>query len=161
MQTLLIILCILFGFGLIIADLLFIPGGVEAAAGGAFIIGAWVAAYKVLGRDTAMLLILGTFILAGLLTWLSIKFKIWRAFVANGSENKNEGFSSSKVDMKSLAGKTGEAATVLRPGGIVLIEGEKYDAVAESGFIEQGKPVAVTGTSTGQVVVKENNAPRS
>jgi membrane-bound serine protease (ClpP class) len=155
MQTLLIVLCILFGFGLIIADLLFIPGGVVAVAGGAFIIGAWVAAYKVLGHDFAILLILGTFILAALLAWLSIKFRVWRAFVSNHAENKNEGFSSSKVDMNRLEGKTGIAATVLRPGGIVLVDNEKYDAVAESGFIEQGKPIVVTGTSTGQVVVKE------
>jgi membrane-bound serine protease (ClpP class) len=155
MQTLLIVLCILFGFGLIIADLLFIPGGVVAAAGGAFIIAAWVAAYKVLGREPAMLLILGTIVLAALLAWLSIKFRVWRAFVSSHSENKNEGFSSSKVDMSSLEGKTGEAATVLRPGGIVLVDGIKYDAVAESGFIEQGKSIVVTGTSTGQVVVKE------
>jgi len=155
MNTLLIILCILFGFCLIIADLLFIPGGVVAAAGGAFIIGAWIAAYKVLGRETAFILASSSILLAGLLAWLSVKFKIWRMFVSSHAENKKEGFASSKVDMDVLVGKTGEASTVLRPGGIVSVNGEKYDAVAEDGFVEQGKAIIVLGVTTGQVVVKE------
>ncbi len=52
-----------------------------------------------------------------------------------------------------LVGKEGTAATVLRPSGKVEIEGELYDGVSESGFIEQGSRVKVIRFENAQVYV--------
>jgi membrane-bound serine protease (ClpP class) len=40
-------------------------------------------------------------------------------------------------------GKTGAAATVLRPSGRVVVDGEYYDAISLKGFIEKGDEVVV------------------
>ncbi|MCC8152833.1 MAG: nodulation protein NfeD [Tannerellaceae bacterium] len=54
-----------------------------------------------------------------------------------------------------VVGKEGVAATVLRPSGSVLIDGELFDAVSESGFIERGAPVKVVRYENAQVYVYE------
>lgn len=54
-----------------------------------------------------------------------------------------EGTVSVPMEPLSLVGKTGTAATVLRPSGKVLLDGEYYDAVALRDFIEKGEEVVV------------------
>ena len=49
----------------------------------------------------------------------------------------------SSPNLSSLIGKEGTAATILRLSGKVWIEGEMYDGVSESGFIEKGRKVKV------------------
>lgn len=54
-----------------------------------------------------------------------------------------EGFISVSMEPVSLIGKTGVAATDLRPSGRVFMEGEYYDANSLKGFIEKGDEVVV------------------
>ena len=55
---------------------------------------------------------------------------------------------------EGLTGKEGTSATVLRPSGKVWIDGELYDGISESGFIEKGKPVKVVRFENAQVYVQ-------
>lgn len=59
--------------------------------------------------------------------------------------------------LESLIGKEGIAATVLRPSGKVLLDGQLYDGVSESGFIEKGTPIRVIRFENAQVYVMEIN----
>lgn len=54
-----------------------------------------------------------------------------------------EGFISVSMEPLDMLGRTGVAATVLRPSGRVSIDGEYYDAISLKGFIEQGEEVVV------------------
>ncbi len=65
-------------------------------------------------------------------------------------------FSSPKLT--DLVGREGTAATVLRPSGKVIIDGEMYDGVSESGFIERGKPVWVIRFENAQVYVVDKES---
>lgn len=56
--------------------------------------------------------------------------------------------------LNELIGKEGKAATVLRPSGKVLIDGEIYDGVSEQAFIEKGTLVKVVRFENGQVYVQ-------
>ena len=56
--------------------------------------------------------------------------------------------------LSNLIGKEGVAATVLRPSGKVIIDGEYYDGVSESGFIEKGVKVTVIRFENAQVYVE-------
>ena len=49
----------------------------------------------------------------------------------------------SPMEPKSIVGKTGFAATVLRPSGKVNIDGEYYDAISLRGMIEKGDEIEV------------------
>ena len=54
-----------------------------------------------------------------------------------------EGFVSVPLEPVKIVGKTGLAATVLRPSGKVNIEGQLYDAISLRGMIEKGDEVLV------------------
>ncbi|MGC8802313.1 MAG: NfeD family protein [Bacteroidales bacterium] len=69
-------------------------------------------------------------------------------------QKRTEGFVCVEADVLStLIGKTGKAVTVLRPAGKIEIEGEIYDAVSESGFIEPNASVKVIKTLASQLYV--------
>ena len=70
-------------------------------------------------------------------------------------QNVDEGFISVDTALFGLKGKTGVAATLLRPGGKVDIEGEIYDAVAENGFIDKGENVVVAKVESVQLYVEK------
>lgn len=71
-------------------------------------------------------------------------------------QDVNEGFVSVEISLFKLKGKKGMAQTVLRPGGKVLIDGEVYDAVAETGFIEKGEEIRVVRIESAQLYVEIN-----
>jgi len=52
-----------------------------------------------------------------------------------------------------MIGKEGTAYTVLRPSGIVEIDGELFDAKAEIGYINRGEKVKVLRDEAGQLYV--------
>jgi membrane-bound serine protease (ClpP class) len=64
-----------------------------------------------------------------------------------------ENATSSPV-LTNLVGKTGIAATVLRPSGKVIIDGKYYDGVSESGFIEKEMKIRVVRFENAQVYVE-------
>ncbi len=66
----------------------------------------------------------------------------------------NEGFVSVDTHLFELKGKKGITQTVLRPGGKIIIDGEVYDAVAETGFIEKDEQVIVTRMESVQLFVE-------
>ncbi len=72
------------------------------------------------------------------------------------SQESGKGYVGVEKDViDSLIGIDGEATTDLRPGGKVSIGGQVYDAISDGKFIECGSAVTVTGTSSGQVVVRQ------
>lgn len=66
-----------------------------------------------------------------------------------------EGYISVPEEQKQLIGKTGHAATILRPSGKVVVDGQYYDAVANQGYIENGKTVKVIKYENSQLYVVE------
>lgn len=91
--------------------------------------------------------------------WLGAKLfgsRRW-AFALHAEQKMEDGYIG--VDMSALReiGKTGKAATDLRPAGKVLIGDEVYDAVSLLGdYIEKNTPVLVKKYQSGQLyVVKE------
>ena len=79
--------------------------------------------------------------------------KRFSALILDSVQDKNEGYLGVSNEESTLVGKTGEAYTVLRPGGKVKIEGEIYDAKSEIGFIEKGEQVKVISYGSSQLYV--------
>ncbi len=69
------------------------------------------------------------------------------------SQPTDKGFFSIDKSIVDVVGKEGVADTVLRPSGIVIVDGKNYDAKAEYGFIEKGQKIKITRCETGQVYV--------
>jgi membrane-bound serine protease (ClpP class) len=88
-----------------------------------------------------------------LMLWLSDRVGRKGVF-RNVALNTDLESSVSTPALTELIGKRGVAATVLRPSGKVMIEGEYYDGVSESGFIEKGSSVKVVRFENAQVYVQ-------
>lgn len=58
------------------------------------------------------------------------------------------------AELKALIGVTGVTETALRPVGTVRIEGQRVDALAETGIIEANTPVIVTDVYDNQIKVR-------
>lgn len=159
------------GVILIIVELFVTPGfGFIGIAGAAlFFIGLVLALVSNVGFDfggvntdaivTATATVLISSLVALVLSvFLGAKFLHSRMFshaILNSTQEKEQGYISTDIKGFSLAGKTGVAATMLRPGGKVEIEGEIYDAIAESGYVEKGEAVKVLRYETAQLVVRK------
>lgn len=65
----------------------------------------------------------------------------------------NKGFIGVDSHLRSIVGSLGIAETVLRPSGLVIVNGKSYDAKAEYGFIEKGEKVKVIRSETAQIYV--------
>ncbi len=77
----------------------------------------------------------------------------FKNFALNTVQEVSDGYLNVESSFLELKGKTGTAQTVLRPGGKVLIEGEVYDAMTESGFIDRGEEIVVVKVGTAQLYV--------
>jgi membrane-bound serine protease (ClpP class) len=91
--------------------------------------------------------------------WLGERFfgsKLFSRIVLRNEQQSDEGYESTgmKAQAATLTGKTGVAETLLRPAGKVIIDGEMYDATAETGYIESGDTVQVVNIGVAQLVVR-------
>jgi membrane-bound serine protease (ClpP class) len=73
------------------------------------------------------------------------------AQVAGGAADEASG-------LGGLVGLRGVAATALRPGGQVEVQGRRYEAKVEVGAIDRGAPIVVTGSSDFALTVEKANS---
>ena len=59
-------------------------------------------------------------------------------------------------DFSNMMGMTGVTKTMLRPGGKVDVEGTRYDAVSEYGYIDKDVSVTVVKQETGTLYVRKS-----
>jgi membrane-bound ClpP family serine protease len=60
-------------------------------------------------------------------------------------------------DPKQLIGRLGRAKSKMLPGGVVVIERRKYDAVSHGAAIDLGQVVKVVGVRNGRIVVRSSD----
>lgn len=135
---------------------LFIPGfGFWGISGISCIL---VSVFLTLGSDVAALSLLAiSLVVAVVVFLLIIKFlpssQLWDKMILKDSETKQDGFSSS-YDYSNYVGKEGIVITLLRPAGLVDIDGVQIDVVSEGQYIEQGTRVKVVSVNGSRILVK-------
>jgi len=72
-------------------------------------------------------------------------------------ENSEDGYTSANLLLREFVGKHAVAATILRPSGKIIIDGEYYDATAEVGYVEKDEKVVVTKYENMQLFVRKLN----
>lgn len=89
--------------------------------------------------------------------WLSKKvFTIQTRYGALALDTKldeEKGFVAQDMSLKQQVGKRGVTLTFMRPAGKVEIDGDVFDATAESGVIEKGEQVMVTRFENSQLFI--------
>ena len=79
---------------------------------------------------------------------------IWGRLILATSETQREGFVSNP-DLSFLIGKKGKALSLLRPAGIALIDGKRYDVVSEGDFIQKDEEIEVIEVIGSKIIFKK------
>ena len=83
-----------------------------------------------------------------------IKSKFWSQLTAPGTQNKEDGYSTS-VGWETLIGESGEATTDLHPSGWVNVNKNRIFVVSEGKFIENKSKIIVISVQGNRVVVRK------
>lgn len=114
-----------------------------------------------LGGDVTALNILAASLVLAIIVFLLIVRKLpssrlWAKLVLKNAETTQEGFVSGD-DYITYLGRTGVALTLLRPAGVIDIDGVHLDVVSEGQYIIAGTKVKVVNVSGSRIVVRPVN----
>ncbi len=148
------------GMLLIIAEI-FIPGGIAGVFGGLALLTAMGVGLAIFPPPWGMLSAIAIVVFGGIFLLLWVQFfprtRIGRRITlrADGAD-----FKSAAAPAESLRGTAGETLTPLRPGGIALLQGKRYDVLAEGGeWIAAGAAIRVSDIRDNQVIVTDAAPP--
>lgn len=144
------------GLGLLLILMEFyLPGAIMGVAGGILVIASIVLfAMEASSPFWTLLYIIAVAIAIGFL----IKFALWRIRTAKPSrsiylESDQAGYQASTYDA-SMIGKKGVVATDLKPGGHIIVEGKRVQAISQSGYLTKGTEVVVLSGQEESLIVK-------
>jgi membrane-bound serine protease (ClpP class) len=147
------------GFVLLLIEVFVIPGfGIAGVSGIAMVFialgtafASWTEALLVIAFSVAL-----SVVALGLLARYLSKYDAWGRFVLRTSATKEAGYVSGP-SRDDLVGAIGETETVLRPAGVVRIDGQRVDAVSEGEYLQRGVLVQVVDISGNRVVVRKRD----
>ena len=153
------------GLGLILLEMLVIPGfGIVGLGGIGFML---YGLYLLLlpdvpvgeeimeqAMDGFIIGLIGAAIGLVLLIRLMMKTKFWEQLTSPDIQKKEDGYSNTQ-GWETLDGLTGVADTDLHPSGWVKIGEQRVFVVSEGGFIDQGKEITVLSVDGNRVLVRE------
>ena len=118
----------------------FMPGGILGVLGGIAFIASTVL-FVLAAEMWYSALFIAVMIVLLILT---IRLALWKIKQKPEmfARDEQSGYVASRFD-QALIGKDGEALTNLRPSGHVILEGNRYQAVSESGYIKKGEAVKI------------------
>lgn len=87
-----------------------------------------------------------------------IKFSLWRIRTAKPgysvySSGDQDGYQASHFDA-SVIGKIGVVVTDLKPGGHILVDGKRLQAISQSGYLSKGTEVIILSGQEESLIVK-------
>ncbi len=161
------VLLFLVGVGLLLVELLVIPGfGIAGIAGILFMLAGLLAALignvglsfpsaREIGRAvatlTSTLILLGVGI-AALGRYLP-RTRRFQELVLGTGLSRTQGYTATTAAVQ-LVGKQGRAVTPLRPAGVVEIDGKRYDVVSSGQFVPAGMAVEVVRVQGSRIEVR-------
>lgn len=145
---------------LLILGLLFIfiefylPGGVMAIIG-ALALAASIIFFAIASQSVAESFFYTLFVLVcvGLLIRYTLrKIPRQKSGYSIYLDKDQEGYRASEYDPAAI-GKTGVVIADLKPGGYIIVEGTKHQAISQSGYISQGEKVDIIGGQEDSLIV--------
>jgi membrane-bound serine protease (ClpP class) len=139
----------------------FVPSaGIIGIAGLGSIIASIVIAYQRLGNLIGSIYLAVVLVLVPVFIVLYFRFfprsPVGRWLISHDRQEPEKGYSSFTPEKYAdLVGKEGTSLTILRPAGMVRIDGQKYSAVTGGEFIEKDKPIKVVKVEGSRVVVRQ------
>ncbi len=152
-----IVIFLVLGFLLLFAEL-FVPGGLIGLLGLCLMgIAVWMC-FDHYGSHEGLLVLL--FCIVGSILFVTLAFKLFphsvvgRWFILNDSIENDQPYGAIDTG-EELVGKEGVTDSELRPAGIAVIEGNRYDVVTEGEFVEPHSRIRVIRIDSNRIVVTQ------
>lgn len=147
---------LLFIIGLVLLGFeVFIPGAVLGIFGGLALAGGCVMAFMQHGPDGGLVAVAAAAALVGLL--LYFEFRVLprtamgrRLFLHSAVTGK-----SPEVAAPDVVGQPARAVTVLAPSGYVVVNGRRYEAYSQSGYVPAGAALRVVALDNFRLIVTQ------
>ena len=149
---------ILFVIGLILFIIeFFVPGGIMGIIGAALIIISLLLAGASV-THMAFSIIIAMFVavlgMVILMKFFGKKIHVFNKLILRDATTTDEGYVSNENRI-DLVHQKGITVTPMRPAGVIVINGERIDAVSEGGFIDKGKEIEVIKVEGSRIVVRD------
>jgi membrane-bound serine protease (ClpP class) len=149
---------IIFGFLLLLVEIFLIPGfNVFGVLGFIAIIGGIISGYSSLPQWQAHLVLFGSLLFSIILVRLLIRSKTWKKIVLDTVVSEAGSVTVQNAELANLVNREGIAYSLLRPAGLVLIDGQKYDVVSEGSFVEKNARITVLKVEGTRIIVRQIN----
>jgi len=151
----LIIICLLIiaGFVFITIELFLIPGFSIPGLAGLGMVGYGIfKTHQAYGPKGALIATAISALAAFIVIITAIKSKSARTVGLDYSEKDV----TAVDDYSYLVGRKGETLSTLRPSGTAIIDGKRYDVVADGDYVEKGTPVKVSAVDGTRIIVNPN-----
>jgi membrane-bound ClpP family serine protease len=140
---------------LLLAIEVFVPGMIVGIIGGLSIVAGVVTAFSLYGSGGGMLALLCGCVLLGLTLYIEFvvlpKSKLARKLSMQATV---EGTSQPAVaDLSAVLDQQGETITPLSPSGYISLQGRRFEAFSQSGYLAKGVTVRVTGLDNFRLIV--------
>lgn len=135
----------------------FLPGAISGSLGvAALILSLFLAGENALqiGVSILIAITISIFVFFMMIKQFGKRMVLFNKMVLSDSARKEDGYVSN-INRIDLLGKEGNALTILRPAGTIIINNERIDVVSEGGFIEQNALVKVIKVEGARIVVRE------
>ena len=135
---------------------IFLPGGILGVAGGVAILAGSVMAFMNYGTGGGTLAVVAGFAL--LICSLIIEFKflpktrLGRRFFLSRADS---GSSQPPIASDDVVGRECRAETTLAPSGVVVLDGKRYEAFSQVGYVERGTVLVVKGMDNFRLIVSK------
>lgn len=145
---------LLFGLFMILLEF-YLPGAVMGVGGGILVLTSIVMFAM---QTTSPFLLVLYIVLVVIALAVLVKFALWRIKTAKPSRSiylnsDQQGYQASSFDA-SMIGKKGVVITDLKPGGHILIDGKRLQAISQSGYLTKGTEVLVLSGQEESLIVK-------
>ncbi len=165
-QTLIVFLLFAVGLALIVAEIFIPSGGFITVLSLLSLVASVVYAHRVWwtsNRDVFWIFCGSTLILipatvVGTL-WVLSKTRLGNHVLLEGpSRDEVDPYAADADERKKLIGQIGRVATLMAPGGLVEVNGERYHAVTEGGMVDPDQPVQVLAIQGNRILVRQLSA---
>lgn len=133
----------------------YLPGGIMGTVGAMMVLMS-IILFTVEANSLTFVLLFTLAAIAGVVLVIQLALKNIRKTGKDKSiylDSDQEGYRASEYDTH-LIGKSGKALVDMRPGGRILIEGKKYQALSISGYIPKDSEVEVISGEGESLIVK-------
>ncbi len=144
------------GILLLLLEIFVIPGfGIAGIFGIISIIAGLLLAFDISNIETALTVVLSSVIVTTVLIVASLSFLPKSSVFKKIALADDTSTYHSSVSYEHILDRVCKTSTLLRPAGIIEIDGKRYDAISDGGFIDKDIEVKVILVQGNKIVVKK------